>query len=150
MTNTNDPFSFFDFTMDEAEEALAVQAVNKRDRRICACGHAVSAHQNDVVVTCQTSKMYCPCKVIRPVVETQDCRLFIRKTTGAGANHALSLGIASAIGRGHEVVWIVEQRCDRCKKEGPVSPVPVTHEGFARTEATGYDALLCRSCRENV
>ena len=152
MTENNDPFSFFDFSIDEARESERTHknGADRRDKRVCLCGHAMSAHMVDSVSVCSPSKMYCPCKVARAVLEVQDCRLFVRKTRGAGSQHALSLGVVASLERGKKVEWIIEQRCDRCKTPGKVSPVPVTHEGFARSDATGFDALLCMVCRESV
>lgn len=64
--------------------------------------------------------------------------------------HALGRGLAAAMEKGISVRWLIEMKCDRCQKPGPVSPVPVTQRGIAVPDATGYDALLCADCRTAV
>jgi len=74
--------------------------------------------------------------------------MFLRKTEGAGAMHALSRGIYAAIEAGRSVEWIVDLVCDKCNAQGKrVVPVPVTQNGFISDYATGFDALLCDDCR---
>jgi hypothetical protein len=52
---------------------------------------------------------------------------------------------------GKSAEWIVDLKCDRCGKvDEIVTPVPVTKSGHATSHATGYDALLCQECREEV
>jgi len=122
------------------------------DPRICICGHPVGRHTiAEGMVFCKPSRMECPCKKCRPVVEVDDVRKFLRKTSGAGPLHALTLGIKKLAQDGKNVKWIVELVCDRCGAEGvPVSPTPVTQRGFAAQHATGYDALLCEKCRTEI
>lgn len=64
--------------------------------------------------------------------------------------HALGRGLAAAVTKGFEITWLVEKKCDRCGTEGPVSPVPVTQRGISTNKATGFDALLCQACRQEV
>jgi hypothetical protein len=152
MTN-KDAFSFFDFSIDEAREAddSLLSRPAERDGRICACGHPMARHTNlGGIVLCKPTRMECPCKNARAVLDSDDVRGFLRKTAGGGPMHALGRGVQASLSKGVKVEWIVEMRCDRCKKEGPVSPVPVTKTGFSVDYATGYDALLCADCREAV
>lgn len=148
-----DPFDFMDFTLDEALEAderlRSRPAV--RDGRICICGHPVSRHTVVSGVTfCKPTRMECPCKKTRPVLESRDTRPFLRKTEGAGRSHALGRGMAAARTKNIEFNWIVDMKCDRCQKEAPLSPVPVSQTGVAQVSATGFDALLCGECRMEV
>lgn len=123
-----------------------------RDSRVCLCGHPVSRHTvTNGVVYCKPGRMECPCKKCRPVIEASDTRKFLRKTSGAGALHALSLGMLALVESNKTVKWIIDLQCDRCKKnDNAVVPVPVTQHGKAVTYATGYDALLCRACRSEI
>lgn len=139
------------------EEVTAIDSVlrtrpQKRDGRICLCGHGVTKHLvNDGIVTCKPSKMDCPCKKVRPVIDAEDTRPFLRRTQGSGPMHALSRGLAALAVNGKEANWIIDLECDRCHEAtNNLVPVPVTSTGFAVTEATGYDALLCATCREEV
>jgi hypothetical protein len=138
--------------VDDADAELLEKKKHGVDRQICACGHAMSRHT--VVhgaVFCKPARMECPCKHVRPVIETEDTRMFIRKTDGAGSAHALSRGIRAAAEKGKSVAWIVDLVCDRCgTANNRVVPVPVTQNGHATSHATGYDALLCPECRIEV
>ena len=154
MTVNNDPFSFMDFTLEEAVKAdaeLIDRPATNRDGRICLCGHPMARHTNaGGAVYCKPTRMECPCKNLRPVLEADDVRPFLRKTGGSGPLHALGRGLQASVTKQISVAWLVEMICDRCKTEGPVSPVPVTQRGIAVSHATGYDALLCKDCREEV
>lgn len=120
-----------------------------RDSRICVCGHGMGKHNFYAgLVECKPTAMRCPCKKPKPILDTTDTRFFLRKTEGGGILHALSRGIASALAGGHEVNWIEQPSCDKCKTtEGPIQPVPVTQSGVIVDYATGFDAMLCYSCR---
>jgi hypothetical protein len=122
------------------------------DRRVCLCGHAMARHTViNGIVYCKPTRMECPCKNARPVIEAHDLRKFIRATNGGGALHALTLGILSHVENDLEVKWLVDLVCDRCgETDNQVAPVPVTQSGIAVNRATGYDALLCRKCRTEV
>ena len=137
----------------EVEEELKDHGRPRRsDPRICLCGHAVARHTVANGITyCKPSRMECPCKSCRPVLECADTRKFLRRTSGGGKMHALTLGIGSHVASGKSVKWIIDLACDRCKEnDNNVVPVPVTQTGRATSHATGYDALLCRQCRTEV
>lgn len=155
MSETETAFSRLDFTQEEAQaadDALCARQGRRRDGRICVCGHPLGRHTvlSGGLVYCKPSKMECPCKATRAVVDSSDTRPFLRKTEGPGVLHALGRGVQAAVKAGHTVDWLVPAQCDRCGVEGPISPVPVTQRGVAVNEPTGYDALLCRKCRETV
>lgn len=122
------------------------------DRQICICGHAMARHTVSAGATyCKPARMECPCKRPRPVLETTDTRMFIRKTSGGGSSHALARGIMAAAEKNKSVEWIVPLVCDRCGVEsGNIVPVPVTQTGAAMPRATGFDVLLCPNCRLEV
>jgi len=133
-------------------DGLVREKRHDRDQRICLCGHSVSRHTVvNGVVYCKPGRMECPCKRCRAVLQVADTRKFMRKTSGAGALHALTLGVLAHVDLGKPVKWIIDLQCDRCKKNDQnVVPVPVTQHGKAVLYATGYDALLCRECRSSV
>lgn len=150
-----DALAMMGLTVDDVDTADAELLEKKKhgvDRQVCACGHAMSRHTViHGVVLCKPARMECPCKRARPVLETTDTRMFIRKTDGAGSAHALIRGIRAAIEKSKQVAWIVELKCDRCgKADKNVVPVPVTQGGIATMYPTGYDALLCPECRIEV
>lgn len=145
-------------SLDDAEEAerkleaMGTKRYKTTDSRVCICGHGVGRHTViSGVVYCKPARMECPCKKLRPVLDVDDTRPFIRKTSGAGALHALSLGLLSLVKSGKKSAWVVDLACDRCGAQtGDVVPVPVTQNGRATTYATGFDALLCPKCRVEV
>jgi hypothetical protein len=142
----NNAFDFFDFSEEEAVKQARLFESDKYDRdgRVCLCGHPMKRH---AFTKCSPSRLICPCKKARPVLETSDTRVFLRKTRGSGTGHALAQGILAAKGK-HEITWLVEMKCDKCGTEGKVSPVAVSQQGSIMDEATGFDALLCQKCRE--
>ena len=137
----------------EAEEELAkVGSKRDRDSRICVCGHRMSAH---TVIGgagfCRPTKMECPCKTPRPVIEAADTRCFNYKTSGSGGLHALARGMLACVERGKSFRWTIPLVCDRCKKEAErLIPCAVSQRGQSMSAATGYDALLCEDCRREV
>ena len=148
-------FEFLDFTEDEAREAVLQKEKHdgNKDGRICICGHPVGRHEFITGLgkhACSANKNNCPCKNLRAVIEVENARIFLRKTTGAGPLHALGHGILKAIESGQTVRWLVEQKCDRCGKESKLSPVAVSSRGVVMNEATGLDALVCAECRTEI
>lgn len=142
-------------TMKEAEEASEIAKVTprgERDGRICICGHGVARHTvTNGAVYCKPTRMECPCKKVRAVIEVDDTRPFLRRTAGSGAMHALSLGLVGLAQKGRGAEWIVDLKCDRCGAEDSnVVPAAVTANGVGVSYPTGYDVLLCSGCREAV
>jgi hypothetical protein len=59
--------------------------------------------------------------------------------------------MAASAQRSKKVKWVVDLKCDRCKKKvGRLVPTPVTQSGIAVNYPTGYDALLCETCVDQV
>lgn len=152
---TGQGFALVDFDYEDvvAGEAELVASGRRsgRDKRICVCGHPLGRHtQVSGMVFCKPTRMECPCKAVRAVLQVEDTRTFLRKTEGSGALHALGRGLKAAQDAGKNVEWLIEPKCDRCGEVGPISPVAVTQRGIIVNSATGYDALLCRKCREEA
>lgn len=124
----------------------------QRDGRVCICGHSVTKHiEIGGGWSCKPSKMNCPCKKCRPVLDADDTRPFLRKTQGPGPEHALSRGLAALLQGGKDAEWIIDLICDRCKEpNNSLVPVPVTKDGRPTDTSTGYDALLCPDCRRSL
>jgi hypothetical protein len=134
----------------EADNRLKERQV--RDPRICLCGHAINKHiVANGVVMCTPSRMVCPCKSVRAVIEVEDTRKFLRKTTGPGIEHALVRGIAALAADNKEAKWIEPPKCDRCSTtEGRIVPCPITAGKQIANEASGTNALLCTKCMEEI
>jgi len=156
MEEIKDALALMGLTFEEVQEAdkkiVDKARAGGRDRRICVCGHAVSKHTTYAgILTCKPSALLCPCKLVRPVLTCSDTRVFLRKTEGAGAMHALARGIYASLHSGKDVNWIIELQCDRCgSTKNNVVPVPVTQSGTSSSEATGFDKLLCPECRMEI
>lgn len=140
--------------LDEVVE-MDQQLIHRQrgDRRICLCGHSVGRHTEfNGLVNCTVGKMTCPCREVQPVLLAEDTRPFLRKTEGAGKLHALSRGISALAAKGKTVEWIEDALvCHKCEATGVnLSPVPMTRSGRVADEATGYDALLCETCRREL
>lgn len=149
MTSAKDALAALGLSVDEAIETdKKLKQKVARDSRVCLCGHAVNKHTVvNGIVMCTPSRMNCPCKNCRPVIEVDDTRLFLRKTTGPGYEHALVRGIAALHEVGKGMKWIEPPKCDRCStSEGRIQPVPITTGKTVAYEATGRDALLCDKC----
>jgi hypothetical protein len=146
-------FDFFDFSEEESEQTAKdiLSEGYDRDGRICMCGHPMKRHNEySGIMSCSPTRLVCPCKKSRPVIDVSDTRVFLRKTRGPGSLHALAQGILAAGKAGHKVEWLIEHKCDKCGVDAKVSPVAVTQHGAIVDEATGYDALLCVQCREGL
>ena len=149
------------------------------DSHICACGHPVRVHQDAGVpgVTrklCTPGRQKCPCKVVRPVLASSNLRVFMGRTDGVGALHALGKGISGLlIRRKDKAVWLDKGKfpvdadgdsmiygtpgvhgsvvCDICLVE-TYEPVPVavavadSAEPVMADHSTGVDKLVCMGC----
>ena len=144
----------FDFDVEDVKKVEERKYEAKhRDARICVCGHPMTRHTIvNGLVFCKPTRLECPCKTTKPVLEAEDVRYFIRRTQGPGPEHALARGIFASINAGKGVKWIIEMSCDRCNEvREDLTPAPVTQRGvISYDEPTGFDALLCRQCREEM
>lgn len=68
----------------------------------------------------------------------------------------MTRGLAASFSADKGVEWLDTPKCDKCGIEATpagdvkISPVAVTEFKNISYEATGYDALLCDSCLEEV
>lgn len=166
--------SVFGISEEEMAEALA-RATGKREAQkglVCICGHPAGRHSDmeyrGVTRTrCTAHKnsenpsAECPCKEARIVLKVDDARGFLRKTTGAGASHALVLGIAASKLKAREafaagkrdkesfdIEWLVDLKCDKCGSyDSGVVPCPVSDRGVVLSMSAGINLLLCKECR---
>jgi hypothetical protein len=152
-----------DFDLDyeevlEAKEALLV-TVRNDDRRICACGHAMSRHKYDKFQNrhfCKPGAYSCPCIHQRAVMEVPNTKFFMRKSFGSGTKHAIAMGYASskeALGDDftENVKWLIPKVCEVCGTETAYYPVRVTPTGKVILDGAddeGVTAFLCPSCRD--
>jgi hypothetical protein len=155
MTSAKEALEMLGINVDEAIETDKKRTETKpRDPRICLCGHAVNKHSTaSGEVQCVPSRYWCPCKKLRPVIQVEDTRLFLRKSNGPNQEHALIRGIAASVVAEKDVKWIIDVACDICSKtsaEARIMPTPVTEFKTVSYEATGYDALVCEDCLEKI
>lgn len=152
----------FDIDLEEASEMNQTfrQTQRSNDRRICACGHAMSRHPFDKyqgVHYCKPGQYACPCIQKKPVIEVPNTRYFMRRSRGSGAKHALSLGyVASREAIGEEefsekITWLIEPVCEICGVESKYYPVRVSKTGkvlLDQDDDEGVTAFLCAECRD--
>ena len=150
----------FDLDLEEVKDYNEAYRRDSRnlDRRICACGHAMSRHHfNDFTgqYYCKPGALACSCINKKPVVEVPNTRYFMRKSHGSGPKHALVLGMVAAYeAMGEDFTatrkWLIPEQCEICGKEAKFYPVRVTVEGLPisdRDEDAGVTAFLCSECR---
>lgn len=152
--NTNPTaFDYFDLNLEEAiQESKNNNTVRNTSKEICVCGHPTRRHKPNSrgEIKCVPNAMICKCKEPRPVLKAQDIRPFLRKTTGGGLLHALARGLATCVERGLEIEWLIPMACDKCHTETKVVPTPVNQNGTIANDETGYNALLCQTCRTQI
>lgn len=152
---SSDGFEVFAFSKEEAEAVYLEKEKTdnyKKDPRICVCGHPVTRHKwRDVVsaYVCKPNAMQCPCAGPNAVLEADDTRFFVKKTTGVGPHHALSQGVLALLKAGKEFQWTVEKKCSKCERETE-SLTPVTLSAqmvvLRNGDAGPLNALLCGDC----
>lgn len=155
------PLAGFGVTREELLEAAkpgsGYQGV--RDGRICACGHPMTRHAEmegrpgETIRTCTPTRMACPCKQPKAVVEAADTRPFLRKTRGHGLQHALMAGIAALEEKGKDWRWLDGwPKCElagwpaaECDAGAGVQPYSFNARGLARPEPEAFTMMLCRA-----
>lgn len=143
----------------DPEEAIAVDrelsTKKRRDRRVCICGHGANRHIYDNGVwACVPSRLTCTCQTMRPVLEVDDTRKFLRKSSGPGNRHALIRGMTSLIESGKYASWIEELSCDKCEaKKLGIVPVALSFAGrvaYDESDMSGKHVFLCQDCLEEI
>lgn len=115
-------------------------------KRICICGHTITAHSFDPKFgyVCKPGQIWCKCERPYAVYCASDARHFMRSTHGVGFRHALGLGIASLERKGGTGTWMVPLSCmvAECQKmELTVACVDENSQVMDRT--TPFSAFLC-------
>jgi hypothetical protein len=153
---SDNPFAHLDISYEEIKEANTPKEAGRfdRDKRICICGHGLNRHKMNLRgrLECKPNTMYCKCKHERPVIEVEDTRLFILKTIGHAAGHALLRGMQRAYEKKHKITWLIDSRCDVCGVTLPTVPMIVNEDGSIASQDidTGRYALMCRECRSGA
>ncbi len=143
-------FHSLDISREEAVKSFEeIKKTNNRDGRICICGHGIGYHafiDGRGVYKCNAQKQTCPCKSPRPVLITDNVKMFLHKTQGSAGLHALMQGMVAAEKANVFFEWVIDLVCDKCGDPNVV-PCPVSQTGQIMFKATGYDKFLCRECR---
>jgi len=143
-------FAAFDFSVDEVEDVLEEAKKSKaKSKSICMCGHADGFHDSSASGEqyCTANKQNCKCVKKDLVLVAQDTRIFLRKTTGPGPQHALAQGIRDAEKAGQMLQWIGTPKCEPCGSTVDLSPCPVSERGVILYEDKGINKWLCAECR---
>lgn len=147
MATKKDPLEFFGADPEEIE--IGSNRRSNQNREVCICGHPMSHHETiyEGMDTCQESKMYCPCKYKKAVLEVDDLRAFKFSTEGFGRDHALWKGLKKLRKMGKQATTLVDSTCWRCFQEAPIEPVPLTQENRVSRYAQARNVMLCTRCR---
>jgi len=141
-------------SVEEATELVKDSRAHKKEKKICICGHPMNRHKDYGIgqMVCEPTRMSCPCKMVVPVLDVADTRMFLYQTTGIGKNHALSKGMMKTAISGKTFTWIEEPACQKCGEVTDVIvPVSISEEtGRALREPGSMNALLCQSCAEDL
>lgn len=143
------------------EEALEVAEEEKRkvrsrrDGEVCICGHSMRQHADNGrgEIQCRPAKMFCRCRHAQTAVVVADTRLFMYKTTGPSARHALVKGIASSLKKGKSVEWVVDLVCTVCNSEDGRKVVPHAAsetKHLISDEDGAWNILICDECRISI
>lgn len=142
----------------DPEEAINVDKSlsqrKRRDPRVCICGHGANRHIHDNGVwACVPSRLTCTCQGLRPVLEVEDTRKFLRKSSGPGTRHALIRGLTALVQEGKHGVWIEQLTCEKCGSQESIVPVPFSFSNrvaYSENEMSGKHAFMCQDCLEDV
>jgi hypothetical protein len=124
----------------------------RRDPRICVCGHAVNKHVPESGA-CEPTKYKCPCRHVNPVLTVEDTRMFLRKSTGPGPEHALTRGIAALAEAGRGCDWLEGSKlCFKCTTAGVnVRAVPTDSTGTkVLYDHSQFNILVCDPCYKEM
>jgi hypothetical protein len=167
-------FNALSFSEEDAEAVMdEFEAEKSLNGQICACGHTVKQHTYSSLVgktLCKSGKQLCNCAHVNVVLRVSNSRFFMRKSTGHGPRHALTLGILAVVKENRlrdefepaknqkkpeqiTMEWVNNPIfCERCKAtDKKLSPILMT------TNRVRYDleikvsdrlvtALLCEEC----
>jgi hypothetical protein len=152
-TNPLDLFGFDSDEIDEVFKENEVEAIIRRDKRICSCGHPIKKHENieHVGWLCKPGKHQCKCSEPYAVIAVWDTRYFMRKSVGNGGRHALALGIKASMDadptKNDLFQWLIPTTCQGCATEDvKLYPVNMTDQGVIQEESSYRTKLLCDGC----
>lgn len=124
----------------------------ENSREVCICGHSVSRHfkQGDIWM-CIVTKMWCRCPGPLPVLQSQDLKPFMFKTTGAGPHHALTKGLYALSQKGKGMRWIIKTECQICRKSDvTIYATPLAENNRFSVDYAKQNALLCIECLKEL
>jgi Mg2+ and Co2+ transporter CorA len=140
------------------EDALNVMETEKkrvrsrRDGKVCICGHSMKQHTDNGrgELNCQPAKMFCKCRHAQVALVVPDTRMFMFRTTGPSAMHALVKGIAATMKKGKTVEWVVDLVCTVCGSEDGRKVVPhaaTETKTLVANDDGAWNILICDECR---
>lgn len=147
--------------LDPEEESKKLATTRKKtaeERIICTCGHSLSRHRfsEGASSSCVPGMMTCPCMHWNPVLKVQDTRPFMWKTSGIGAEHALTKGIIAMNKKNVSGEWLPDAyKCTKCGTTAGVTIYPVQRTGDSLLVTNDYDyasvnLMLCETCKDNI
>lgn len=139
----------------DADEAIAtdkrLKTKPRRDPRVCICGHAMNKHVPESGA-CEPTRYKCPCRMATPVLTVDDTRLFLRRSTGPGPEHALTRGIAALAEAGKSCDWIeTGGKCMKCESTEAIRAVPTDSTGMKVIyDHSAFNIMVCVDCYKEM
>lgn len=142
-----DPLEFFGANADEID--LGPDRKKGVSREVCVCGHPIAHHESvyEGLDSCQESKMFCPCRHKKAVLEVEDLRAFKFSSEGYGRDHALWKGLKKLRKMGKGATTLVDSICWKCLEERPIEPVSLTPENRVSRHPEARNVMVCIPCR---
>lgn len=139
----------------DADEAIEtdkrLKTKPRRDPRICICGHAMNKHVPESGA-CEPTRYKCPCRNQTAVLTVDDTRLFLRRSTGPGPEHALTRGIAALAEAGKGCDWIEDGgKCMKCEGTESIRAVPTDSTGMKVIyDHSQFNIMVCADCYKEM
>jgi len=141
------PLEFFGANAEEID--IGPERKKGVSREVCVCGHPMAHHESvyEGLDSCQESKMFCPCRFKKAVVEVEDLRAFKFSSEGYGRDHALWKGLKKLRAMGKGATALVDSICWKCFEKRPIEPVSITPGNLVSKQPQARNVMVCIPCR---
>lgn len=145
---------------DAVLDVKSARSRDRKDNRICACGHNARSHTEFGVTEvheamrrsgrtmCTPGRVDCKCKVFHHVLDVTSSRPFIYRGLGSHQDHALIRGITSLVSSGGSFKYSETMSCFKCGSvEESYIPAYINIEsGKIIQEPSRGSVMLCNNC----
>ena len=141
------PLEFFGANAEDID--IGPERKRGVSREVCVCGHPMAHHESvyEGLDSCQESKMFCPCRFKKAVLEVEDLRAFKFSSEGYGRDHALWKGLKKLRTMGKGATALVDSTCWKCLEKRPIEPVSITPGNLVSRQPQARNVMVCIPCR---